>query len=240
MMLGLFLALPITGREVGERRAKAQPLAGWPAEAREELAHATLQICEPPRVGRRRQAAELDGAGDAKPPCHRRHVETEVDRADGPVDGRIVHRELQVIAALGFERDGVARLPGERLRPGSRGNHDVGCLQAKAPGRSGVSCGRRSPAGSHAPAEPRRPAPLPLREGPASTRPDRSRALLRGSRGRDQSLRAGPVPRPQPRPASAPPGECRARRGAPAPRRRRRSRFRDGRDRGSRSSAADR
>ena len=72
-------------QRIGKRGAKAEPLRSNGPEIREKLADASLEKGNSLGIERRGEAAKLDRSRDPQTADHRRDIEAEIDRADGPV-----------------------------------------------------------------------------------------------------------------------------------------------------------
>ena len=76
-------------------------------------------------IGRRVDAADLDGAGEAQPVLHRRCCEAVVLVADRQARPHAGIGQHHVIAALGLERHRRSELLGQAMRPGAGGDHQA-------------------------------------------------------------------------------------------------------------------
>ncbi len=122
------------GQRIGKRGATAEPLRLNGPETRQKLARASFEKSNPFRIRGRRQTAELDQSRDPQSAFHGRDIKSEIDRAHGSLDWTGVHREFDMIAAFGIERDVLTALSGERARPGAGGEDDL--VQALRSSRS--------------------------------------------------------------------------------------------------------
>ena len=115
---------PMTGSELGSDGRKPSHCDLNGPEIREKLADASLEKGNSLRIERRGETAKLDRSRDPQTAVHRRDIEAEIDRADGPLDRTGIHREFDMVAALRIEGDVVAALLGQRARPGAGGEND--------------------------------------------------------------------------------------------------------------------
>ena len=115
---------------IRQRRPVAHPLlAAFGLQARKELLRLVEHGLCTGIIGRAPQSAELHGSADPQTGLQRRDHEAVTREDQLPLQIESVDRQRGVVAALGLERDPVADLARQKMRPGAGSDDHLLCAK---------------------------------------------------------------------------------------------------------------